>query len=160
VTTAIYAGSFDPVTNGHLDIIGRAAHIFDELVVAVYDAPPKNVLFSTKKRVDLIERSLGELSNVRVVEYTGLTVEFSRQVGAKVMIRGLRASSDFDYEFQMALMNKQLAPDLETAFLTTSTDHQFLSSSLIKEVAHLGGDVRSFVPAHVADALYGDQRKA
>ena len=136
---AIYAGSFDPVTNGHLDIATRAANLFDELVIAVYDAPPKSLLFSTAERVELVRQAVAHLPNVRVESYSGLTVDFARKVKAQVMVRGLRMSQDFEREFEMALMNKTLAPDLDLVCLMSCLEFQFLSSSLLKEVARLGG---------------------
>jgi pantetheine-phosphate adenylyltransferase len=155
VTRAIYPGSFDPVTNGHLDIAGRAASLFDELLICVYDAPPKRLLFSTEERVDLMKRSVAHLSNVRVVSYSGLTVGFAREMKARALVRGLRMTSDFEHEFEMALMNKKLAPDIELVCLMTSLEYQFISSSLLKEACELGGDISSLVPDFVAEALVG-----
>ena len=154
MTTALYPGSFDPVTNGHLDIAKRAAKLFDEVVMAVYSIPDnKKLLFSTEERIALVKESLNGYSNIRVVGYSGLTVDFAREINAQVMIRGLRMVSDFEREFEMALMNKKLAPDIELVTLMSSLEHQFLSSSLLKEAVKLGGDPDSFVPSHVGEAL-------
>ena len=154
MTTALYPGSFDPVTNGHLDIAKRAAKLFDEVVMAVYSIPDnKKLLFTTEERISLVKKSLNGYSNIRVVGYSGLTVDFAREINAQVMIRGLRMVSDFEREFEMALMNKKLAPDIELVTLMSSLEHQFLSSSLLKEAVKLGGDPDSFVPPHVGEAL-------
>ncbi len=150
---ALYPGSFDPVTNGHVDIATRAARIFDEVVIAVYDAPPKKLMFLTEERVQMFKKSVAHLPNVRVVTYKGLTVTFAREIGAQALVRGLRASSDFEYEFEMALMNGNLAPEIEVGCLMSKLDYLFLSSSLLKEVNQLGGDITNLVPAHVATAL-------
>jgi pantetheine-phosphate adenylyltransferase len=151
--TAVYPGTFDPITLGHIDIIKRASTIFDELIVGIYDRPYKQLLFSVEERVNMVEQATASLSNVYVMAYNGLSTDFIRNVKGNVMIRGLRANSDFEREFEMALMNKQLAPDIELICLMTSPEYQFLSSSLIKEVANLGGSVENMVPAHVAIAL-------
>ncbi len=153
MTKAIYPGSFDPVTNGHLDIASRAAALFDELIICVYDVPLKSLMFSTRERVDLMKKSVTHIPNVRVEPYTGLTVSFAQKVNARVLVRGLRMSSDFEREFEMALMNKKLAPDIELVCLMTSLEYQFISSSLLKEACQLGGDISSLVPEHVAVAL-------
>ena len=153
MTIAIYAGSFDPLTLGHLDIIQRGASIFDELVVGVYDRPEKRLLFSTEERVRMAQQAVAKLKNVRVQPYSGLTVDFAKQIGAQVMVRGLRMSSDFEREFEMAMMNKKLAPELELVCFMASLQYQFLSSSLLKEVAQLGGCLEDMVPDHVAKAL-------
>lgn len=153
MTIAIYAGSFDPLTLGHLDIIQRGASIFDELVVGVYDRPEKRLLFSTEERVRMAQQAVAKLKNVRVQPYSGLTVDFAKQIGAQVMVRGLRMSSDFEREFEMAMMNKKLAPELELVCFMASLQYQFLSSSLLKEVAQLGGCLEEMVPDHVAKAL-------
>ncbi|MEE8373729.1 MAG: pantetheine-phosphate adenylyltransferase [Dehalococcoidia bacterium] len=162
MTAAIYPGSFDPVTNGHLDIANRAAALFDELIVSVYDVPDKRLMFSTEERVNLARKSVAHLSNVRVEPYSGLTVTFARKVNATVIVRGLRMASDFEREFEMALMNKKLDPDIELVCLMTSLEYQFISSSLLKEACQLGGDISSLVPDHVAVALdekFGVARK-
>jgi len=153
MTIAVYPGTFDPITNGHLDIINRASAVFDKLTIGVYDQPEKQLLFSLEERMDMAEKAVADLPNVCVKSFSGLTVDFIREVGGTVMIRGLRVSSDFEREFEMALMNKKLAPDVELICLMTSSEYQFLSSSLIKEVAKLGGCLRGMVPAHVATAL-------
>jgi pantetheine-phosphate adenylyltransferase len=141
------------VTNGHLDIANRAATLFDELIICVYDVPLKHLMFSTQERVDLMKKSVTHLPNVRVEPYTGLTVNFAQKVNARVLVRGLRMSSDFEREFEMALMNKKLAPDIELVCLMTSLEYQFISSSLLKEACQLGGDISNLVPEHVAVAL-------
>ena len=153
MTVALYQGSFDPITDGHLDIIARGSLIFEKLIVGVFATPSKSLLFSTQERVELVQDSVTHLSNVDVVSYSGLTVTFAQEIGAPVMVRGLRMVSDFDYEFEMAMMNKKLAPKLDQIFLMTRLEHQFISSGLIKEVAQLGGDVSSFVPKPVTIAL-------
>ncbi len=153
MTRVVYPGSFDPVTKGHLDIATRAAALFDELIIGVYDAPPKRLLFNTEERVALWEGAVKHLNNIRVEPYIGLTVDFARKKGARAVVRGLRMNSDFENEFEMALMNRNLAPELEVVCLMTSVEYQFLSSSLLKEVASLGGDIRSLVPPNVATAL-------
>ena len=150
---AVYPGTFDPLTYGHMDIIERAATLVSKLIVGIYENPSKQPLFSLEQRVSLVEEATTELSNVRVKAFKGLTVDFIREVGGKVMIRGLRANSDFEREFEMALMNRKLAPDIELLCLMTSSQYQFLSSSLIKEVAKLGGCLEGMVPVHVAVAL-------
>ena len=156
---AIYPGAFDPIHCGHIDIASRAAQIFDELVVAVYDQPTKDLLFAVEERVTLATQSLVDLSNVRVVSYNGLTVEFARQVGAQAIVRGLRVAWDFELEYQMALTNRQLAPEIESVCLITRQPHAFLSSSIVKEIALLGGDVRGMVSPHVASALEAKRRE-
>ncbi|MCS7038310.1 MAG: pantetheine-phosphate adenylyltransferase [Caldilineales bacterium] len=151
--TALYPGTFDPVHNGHIDIARRSARLWDRLIVAVYDRPNKKLLFDAAERVALFAEAVRDIPNVEVVTYSGLTVEFARQVGARVMVRGLRAISDFEYEFQIALTNKELAPDIEFCALMTSLEHAFLSASILKEVALLGGDISGMCPPHVAEAL-------
>ena len=150
---AIYPGSFDPITNGHIDVATRAAQIFDQVVLAVYDAPPKRLLFTTGERVDMARQALQHLANVRVESYAGLTVEYARQVGASFITRGLRVISDFEMEHQMALTNRELAPDIETVCLMTRREYAFLSATIVKEIARLKGPVDNFVPPHVATAL-------
>ena len=150
---AVYPGTFDPLTYGHMDIIERAATLVGKLVVGIYENPTKRPLFPLEQRVSSVEEAVAGLSNVRVKAFKGLTVDFIRQVGGKVMVRGLRANSDFEREFEMALMNRKLAPDIELLCLMTSSQYQFLSSSLIKEVAKLGGCLEGMVPEHVAVAL-------
>ena len=157
--TAIYPGTFDPIHLGHVDIATRAAGIFDELVVAVYDRPAKSLLFTVEERVALAHQALAGLPNVRVAPYGGLTVEFARQVGAQAIVRGLRVISDFELEYQMALTNRQLAPEIEFVCLMTRQAHAFLSSSIVKEIALLRGDVSGVVPPHVAAALETKRRE-
>ncbi len=153
MTIAVYPGSFDPITNGHLDIITRVAKLFEKLIIGVYNAPDKNVLFTTEERVKLIRQTIANLPNVEVKPYNGLTVDFARQVKAQTMVRGLRMGADFEREFDMAMMNKKLYPELELVCLMSSLEYQFLSSSLLKEAARLGGDIDNLVPKHVAKAL-------
>ena len=153
MTTAMYPGSFDPITHGHLDIIKRASSIFEKVVVGVYDRPEKRLLFSTEERVQMTKKATTHLKNVKVQAYSGLTVDFGKNVGAQVMVRGLRMSSDFEREFEMAMMNKKLAPNLELVCFMTSLRYQFLSSSLLKEVAGLDGYIDDLVPKAVAKAL-------
>jgi len=150
---AIYPGSFDPVTNGHLDVIERARKLFDEVVVAVADNDEKQPLFSLKERLDLLRETAGRIQNVRVAQFRGLLVAFARAEDAGAVIRGLRAVSDFEFEFQMALMNRKLDTAVETIFLMPKEEYTYLSSRIVKEIARLGGDVSSFVPACVAKAL-------
>lgn len=153
MTTAVYPGSFDPLTFGHLDILNRAAGIFDRVVIAVIENPSKSPLFTTAERVAMIRSSVGEMAGVEVNTFNGLTIDFARQAGARVIVRGLRAVSDFESEFQMALMNRRLEPDVTTVFIPTSLRHLFLSSSLIKELTAFGGDISEFVPESVVAAL-------
>ncbi|MFQ6102312.1 MAG: pantetheine-phosphate adenylyltransferase [Anaerolineae bacterium] len=156
---AIYPGTFDPIHLGHVDIATRAANIFDELVLAVYDQPAKDLLFTAGERVVLTRHALADLPNVRVVSYGGLTVELARQVGAQAIVRGLRVVFDFELEYQMALTNRQLAPEIESVCLMTRQAYAFLSSSIVKEIALLGGDVSEMVPPHVATALEAKRRE-
>ena len=153
MTIAVYPGSFDPVTNGHLDIATRAAKLFDKVIIGVYDTPTKNILFTTEERVDLVKQAIADLSNVEVEYFSGLIVDFVKETGAQAIVRGLRVGADFEREFEMALMNKKLSPDCELVCLMTNLQYQFLSSSLLKEVASLGGQIDSFVPEAVAVAL-------
>jgi pantetheine-phosphate adenylyltransferase len=150
---AIYPGSFDPITNGHLDIATRAAQLFDKVIIGVYEFPNKPILFDTEERVELIRKAIADLPNVEVQSFRGLTVDFARRVKAKAMVRGLRMSADFEREFDMAMMNKKLFPGLEFVCLMSSVEYQFLSSSLMKEAASLGGVIDDLVPKHVASAL-------
>ncbi len=147
----LYPGTFDPVTNGHLDVIGRAARLLDKLVVGVAINTGKGPLFELEERVDLVKTEIEPIANrngmiIEVIPFQSLLVDFAREVGATMVVRGLRAVSDFDYEFQMAGMNYRMAPDIETVFLMASETHQFIASRLVKEVAKLGGDISSFVP--------------
>lgn len=150
---AVYPGSFDPVTNGHLDVIRRAAGIFDKVIVGVGRNVGKAPLFTTEERVFLIETAVSELQNVEVQSFDGMLVAFAKQHGASVLVKGLRAISDFEYEFQMALANRHLDPSVETMFLMTSAEYQFLSSSIVKEMVRVGGDCSPLVPSVVMDAL-------
>ncbi len=151
--TAIYPGSFDPITMGHVDIARRAGAIFEHVIIAVYDTPAKNLVFSTDERVMMARRAIADSPNVRVEPFSGLLVDFARQVQAKVVVRGLRAVSDFEVETQMALMNRSMAPEIEVVCLITSLPYSFLSASLIKEVIKLGGPSDGLVPDFVATAL-------
>ena len=151
--TALYPGSFDPITNGHIDIATRAARIFDKLVIGVYDLPVKHIVFSTDERVEMATKAVAHLKNVKVMSYSGLTVVFAKKIGAKVLVRGLRMSSDFEREFEMGMMNKKLDPELELVCMMANLQYQFLSSSLLKEVAQLKGCLDNMVPEHVAKAL-------
>ena len=150
---AIYPGTFDPVTNGHIDLIERTSRIFDALVIAVSDNITKQTLFSLNQRLELVSIAARQFSNVSVISFDGLLVDCAREQQATVIIRGLRAVSDFEYEFQMAGMNQQLSPKLDTLFLAASTQHTFISSSVIREIARLGGPVTEFVPDYVERAL-------
>ena len=150
---ALYPGSFDPLTLGHLDVIERGAHLFDGLVVAVLRNPSKNPCFSVEQRIEQIHSATAHLHQIEVAAFDGLTVEFAERCGAGVILRGLRALSDFEYELQIAHTNKSLAPELETLFLATATAHSFLSSSVVKEVARFGGPVGHMVPTGVAEDL-------
>lgn len=151
--TAIYPGTFDPITNGHSDLISRAAHLFDKVVVAVAANPKKTPLFNLEERVELAREVLSGLKNVEVLGFDTLLADFANDQGARVILRGLRAVSDFEYEFQLAGMNRRLAPNIETLFLTPAEKYTFISSSLVKEVAALGGDITDFVDPKVKAAL-------
>ena len=154
MVTALYPGSFDPVTMGHLNVAQRAARLFDRLIIAIYDTPAKErVLFSTAERVVLMEEAVADLDNATVRSFTGLVVETARAAGAAVIIRGLRSGPDFDNESQMFFMNRRLAPGVDMVSLMSDQEHTFISSSLLKEVAQLGGDISGMVPSHVAQAL-------
>jgi pantetheine-phosphate adenylyltransferase len=150
---AIYPGSFDPVTNGHLDVIERAQKLFDEVIVAVAHNDEKQALFSLQERLDLLRATAAKIDRVQITQFDGLLVEFAAAQKATAVIRGLRAVSDFEFEFQMALMNRKLETSVETIFLMPKEELTYLSSRLVKEIARLGGDVSSFVPPAVAKAL-------
>jgi len=153
LTIAIYPGSFDPITNGHLDITKRAAKLFDKLIIGIYAEPAKHLLFTTEERLELAKKAVTGLPNVQVESFDGLAVDFAKKHKAKAMVRGLRMGGDFEREFNMAMMNKRLYPDLELVCLMASMEYQFLSSSLLKEAASLGGQIDNLVPAHIAAAL-------
>jgi pantetheine-phosphate adenylyltransferase len=150
---AVFPGTFDPIHYGHMDIARRASRLFDEVIIAVYDRPLKNLLFSPEQRLDLVRRSFAGDSKIQVMGYSGLTVDFCHKIHAQVVVRGLRVFSDFEHEFRMALANHRLQPDIEVVAFITNEEHTFLSSTTVREIASLGGDVSSFVPAYVAQAL-------
>ena len=150
---AFYPGSFDPAHNGHIDVAKRASRLFDQVVVGVYQAPPKVLMFDTEERVELFQESLKGIDNVEVVEFTGLAPTVAREVGAEVILRGLRAGFDFEQEFEMALMWRNLGPDIDVVCMMTALEHQFIYSSRIKEVARLGANIDNLVPPHIAAAL-------
>ncbi|KAA9130874.1 pantetheine-phosphate adenylyltransferase [Marinihelvus fidelis] len=151
--TAIYPGTFDPVTKGHTDLVTRAARVFDRVIVAIAESPHKAPLFSLDHRIEMAAHCLSELDNVTVVGFDNLLIEFAMEQGANVLVRGLRAVSDFEYEFQLASMNRRLHAEIETLFMTPDEKYSFISSSLVKEIARLGGDVTGFVAPEVEQAL-------
>ena len=153
MVVAVYPGSFDPITLGHLDVARRAASIFDQVVVAIYDRPLKNLLFSAVQRVALVREAVADLPNVRVDTYSELTTSYARRIGAQVIVRGLRAATDFENEFQMAHINHRLLPSVQVVCLMANQEHTFLSSSAVKEIAALGGPVGEMVPPVVERAL-------
>ncbi len=150
---AVYPGSFDPITNGHLDIIERGSDIFDELIVAVLINPQKEGAFSVEERVNLILKATAHIKNVKVVSHYGLLIDLLNKSGIKIILKGLRAVSDFEYEFSMALMNDHLAPEIETMFMMTSYQHLYLRSSTVKELAYFGGELRGLVPDAIVDEV-------
>jgi len=150
---AIYPGTFDPITLGHMDLVERTAEIFDEVIVAVAIDTPKTTLFSVDERVEMARRLVAGFSNVRVESFSGLLVSYARRRGTTVMIRGLRAYSDFEYEFQLALANRKMAPETETLFMMPKEVHSYVTSSMVRDIARLGGDPSEFVPGSVAEAL-------
>ena len=150
---AVYPGTFDPITNGHVDLVERASPLFEKLIVGVAASPSKGPALPLELRVQLAREALARCPNVEVIGFDSLLAHFVRDLGAGVLLRGLRAVSDFEYEFQMASMNRHLIPEVETLFLTPSEQHSFISSSLVREIARLGGDVSGFVPATVLEAL-------
>lgn len=157
--TAVYPGSFDPVTNGHLDIIERAAKTFDKVYVAILTNSAKNPKFSMDERIDWLKRATKELDNVEIVSFSGLLVDFAKEIGANIIIKGLRAVSDFEYEFQMALTNRKLQPDIETMFLMTNGRYSYLSSSIVKEIANYGGNLEGLVPDFMIEEIYEKIKK-
>jgi pantetheine-phosphate adenylyltransferase len=157
---AVFPGSFDPIHNGHIDIATRATKLVDELVLAVYARPMKNILFSAEERLALAAKTFADNPKIHVKSYDSLTIEFAKEINAQVIVRGLRVFSDFEWEFRMALANTELHPEIETMALITSKQHTFLSSSTVREISSLGGDVSTMVPAHVNKALiekFGEQ---
>ncbi len=150
---AVYPGSFDPITNGHIDVARRAANVFDKVIIGVFEKPTKNVTFSIDERVEMARKAVKNITNIEVQPFSGLAVDFARQVNAQVMVRGLRVSADFEREFDMAMMNRKLSPELELVCFMAKPEYQFLRSSLLKEVARVGGNITDLVPAHVAQAL-------
>lgn len=155
IKRATYPGTFDPVHNGHINLMERASALFDELIVAVFDhgKPLKSVLFSIEERIAMIEESVTNLDNIRIMPFSGLTVDFARRVHAPIIVRGLRVFSDFEFEFRFALANQRLAPEIEVVTLITREQHTFLSGTTVREIASFHGDVSSMVPPHVAAAL-------
>jgi len=153
MNTAIYPGTFDPITNGHLDIIKRASRLFDKIIVVISNNPHKNPLFSLEERTKLVQETVVSLKTVDVDVFDGLIVHYAKKKGASALIRGLRAVSDFDYEFQMALMNRKQMPELETVYLMPSEEYTYINSSIVKEVARLGGNIDCFLPSVVAEFL-------
>lgn len=150
---AVFPGTFDPIHHGHIDIASRAARVFDELVVAVYDRPLKSLLFSPQERLEMVEQSLAGIRGIRVALFGGLIVNYCQEIGAQVIVRGLRVFSDFEHEFRMALANHRLAPRVEVVLFITQEEHSFLTGSTVREIASLGGDVSSMVPPQVVEAL-------
>lgn len=154
MTIAVYPGTFDPVTFGHLDIIERAALLYDKLIIGVLHNSEKTPLFSVKERVNILTKATEDIANVEVCSFEGLSVDFARKAGAKVIVRGLRLITDFEYELQMAQTNRKLAPDVDTTFLFTSLQYSYLSSTTVKEVARFGGDIREFVPGFIVEEIH------
>ncbi|MDO4616697.1 MAG: pantetheine-phosphate adenylyltransferase [Lachnospiraceae bacterium] len=160
MSIAVYPGSFDPVTNGHLDIIRRAAELFDQVVIGVLNNSAKTPLFSVEERVNILEKATRDISGVKVMSFSGLSVDFAKQCEANAIVRGLRAVTDFEYELQMAQTNRILATNVDTVFLTTSLEFAYLSSTTVKEVAKFDGDISQFVPAFVAEAIHAKMKTA
>ena len=157
--TAIYPGSFDPCTNGHLDVITRSSKLFDKLIVAVLTNVNKVPVFTAEERVNFLRKVTASLSNIEITTFSGLLADYAKKVKANVIIKGLRAVSDFEYEFQMALTNNKLNPDVETLFMTTSTDNMYLSSSIVKEIAQYGGSLDQMVPNKIQADIYDKLRR-
>ena len=153
MVTALYPGSFDPVTMGHVDITSRAAALFEKIIVAVYATPSKDLLFDADERVALFRAAVQHVPNVEVIKFEGLVVNLAKDLDVRVIVRGLRSGSDFEYEFDMAFMNRRLTPEIDMAFFMTSQEYMFISASLLKEVARLGGDITGMVPPLVAESL-------
>jgi len=153
--SALYPGTFDPPTNGHLDLVERGARLFDHLIVAILSNPGKDPLFTAEERVEMLKESTAALKNVSVATFDGLMVEFARKQGVSAVLRGIRAISDYEYEFQMALMNRRIAPEIETVFLQPAGRYSFVSSRMLKEVFSFGGDVSGLVPPNVLKRLHG-----
>lgn len=158
-TTVICPGSFDPVTLGHIDIIRRAAKMFDKVIVAVLVNMSKQPSFTIDERISFLKTAIGDIDNVEIVGFSGLLADYAKERGAKAVVKGLRAMSDFEYEFQMALTNKKLNPELDTVFLTSDSQYMYLSSSMVKQVASLGGDISYFVPACIHAQVYDRLKK-
>ena len=150
---AVFPGTFDPIHNGHIDIAERAVRLFDELIIAVYDKPQKSLLFTPEERLELVKQTFTKNNRIKTTQFSGLIVNYCREVDAQVIVRGLRVFSDFEHEFRMALANHRLAPEIDVIALITSEEHSFLTGSTVKEIALLGGDVSSLVPNHVAKML-------
>ncbi len=157
-TRAVYPGSFDPVTNGHLDLIQRSSALFDQVIVAILRNAEKTPLFTVEERTEMLEEAVRDLKNVSVTSFAGLLVDYAQQIGASVIVRGIRAISDYEYELQMGLMNRRLSNKVETVFMLPAESYSFLSSKLVKEIAQLGGSIRGFVPADVEQRLRGKFR--
>ena len=156
---ALYPGSFDPITNGHLDVLERASRMFDSVVIAVLKHPEKKSFLSVEQRVELIKEAIKDMKNVSVDSFNGLTVEYARQIGAKFLIRGLRTITDFEYEVQLCQTNQVIAPDIETVFLSTKPQHNFISSSIVRELSSHKTDISKFVPKNVVEYLQSNIRK-
>lgn len=157
--TALYPGSFDPITNGHLDVLERASRMFDNVVIAVLNHPVKKPFLTVDERVKLIEEAIKTMPNVKVASFEGLTVEYAKKIGAKFLIRGLRTITDFEYEVQLCQTNQVIAPDIETVFLSTKPQHNFISSSIVKELSNHKTDISKFVPKNVVQYLQNETRK-
>ena len=157
-TPVVFAGSFDPITNGHLDVLERASRMFDSVIIAVLNHPSKKAYLSVEERVKLIEEATKTMKNVKVDSFAGLTVEYARNTGAKFLIRGLRSITDFEYEIQLCQTNHVIAPEIDTVYLSTKPEHNFISSSMVKELSDLNTDISKFVPVNVAQYLYNKRK--